>query len=118
MPVKPAAFLETAALLVISGTEECDFRSAVSRAYYAAFHAVKWKTSGAVVYSGGNEHSIALNHVTNRWLEDLARDFTTLQDRRIEADYYLDESVSKGRAEFLLKKARRFVEHVYTKSVT
>lgn len=108
MPVGPKDFLTCASFLLGAGLREADYRSSVSRAYYATFSMVKKKSEALVSYQGSSEHSIALQFVWDRW-PDLYDDFATLQERRIESDYRLSATVSKGRAAHVYTLAQEFL---------
>jgi len=98
MSIKPRDLLGTAERLLQSGDYEADYRSSISRAYYAVFSLVKKKTESLVSYTGIGDHNTAKQEVSWRY-QDLYDDFTSLQDSRIQADYKLEEKVSRGRAE-------------------
>ena len=87
---------------------------AVSRAYYAEFHAasallatrgiVRKKHQG-VISEFGNEfvrHGLLPN--------DLGTEINMMQDARIKADYHVEETFSPSEVRDLLDKAKRFVD--------
>ena len=111
MSVAPADILAIASSLA-QGVTEGEWRSAISRAYYAAFHgATGWhdalpepgnpdKARGEhealiqrLVHPGKSCSSTQIR--TSRWL---AGQLSTLRAMRVEADYQLDRSVTQERA--------------------
>jgi len=111
MPIVPRDFLDTANRLFAVGVHEADYRSSVSRAYYAAFSLVKAKTASFVSYSGAEEHLEARRQVAWRW-HDLSDDFSSLQTARVESDYKLDRRVSRARAEHWLNVSSSLVSEL------
>lgn len=92
--MNPEEFLATADELC-EGTREADWRSAVSRAYYAAFHAARnlLRECGFAVPRHGEAHAYLtdrLAHCGNPSLVLAARDLLVLRGQRNRADYDLD----------------------------
>ena len=79
--------------------EAADFDDAVSRAYYAAFHAV-----GAVTLFN------LLFIKTGKFSRELGRFLTNLKDDRETADYELFANVDQALAETAIMEAGRLVE--------
>lgn len=83
------------------GESEAHWRTAVSRAYYAAFHTAREAIVQHVRLSGGsNEHGQVPNCLSNSGdtrLAEQATKLNTLHTQRIRADYHLtDPSVKIG----------------------
>lgn len=114
MTVKARDFLGTADRLLKTGVDEADLRSSISRSYYAVFSLVKRKTITGASYTGTGDHSTARREVEWRW-SDLSDDFTSLQDARIESDYKLDTTVSRGRAEHFYRVADELFSSLQTR---
>ena len=94
--------------------EAADFDDAVSRAYYAAFHAVR----GLLVTVGQNptthHGAVTLFNLlfikTGKFSRELGRFLTNLKDDRETADYELFANVDQALAETAIMEAGRLVE--------
>ena len=87
--------------------EEADARSAASRAYYAVFHVAVEKTSRLASYTGAGDHGKLLDVARRAWPSARFREFMTLQDARVDADYMLNRRFSVERARALHQLAIR-----------
>jgi uncharacterized protein (UPF0332 family) len=114
-----AAYLEKAGQKLavarrLLNSRDCD--DAVSRAYYAAFHAVR----ALLVTVGQNPttHHGALTLFnllfikTGKFDRELGRFFTNLKDDREAADYELFANVDQGLAETAIMEAERLLSAV------
>ncbi|MCR4316616.1 MAG: HEPN domain-containing protein [Planctomycetes bacterium] len=120
----PDIFIETAKLLLRSGTNEADFRSVISRAYYAcflylreiAFSSCRTKAMNAAgIYKSSDigHKSLAafFSNAPENSLSQLARDLKDLQKTRNLADYELKRSgFNKKLASDVLDDAVAFLE--------
>jgi uncharacterized protein (UPF0332 family) len=84
-------FMPLAASLA-NGTTEAEWRSATSRAYYAAFHVAceLLRTLGFVVPKADRAHAYAwrrLSYCGDTSIEEAARNLNDLRSRRNKADY-------------------------------
>jgi uncharacterized protein (UPF0332 family) len=100
--MKPHDFLDTADELA-AGTKESDWRSAVSRAYYASFHVASQLLDqcGFIVPDAESAHAYLWLRLSNTGHPDLAGAGGTLNDlrkKRNRADYDLHEYVSQREA--------------------
>src|SRR5262245_33635162 len=92
-------FLRTAHRL-LAGATEGDWRSAVSRAYYAVFHFCRlwFQANGLPLRRSGADHHFiyqCLNNSGHASVVALANRFPDLQRRRTGADYELHQPVSR-----------------------
>ena len=117
MPVKPIEILHVATKL-LNNNSEAACRSAVSRAYYAAYHHgiqvvdVKLPLTKNMIYKGGCHQQLLLklsNGQSRAW-EDIAFKVNALRRKRIRADYYLDKSVSKRLAHGSVRAAQKIID--------
>lgn len=122
MPIVPADFIAVADTLSLGRSEPSD-RSAISRAYYGAFHHAKdWHEGlpapGHDVGPRGGEHQMLINRLRNpdsvvlgpvsaRQSRFLAAKLEVLRNRRVVADYQLallvtgierDQHISQAKA--------------------
>ena len=99
--MQPREFHHTAAQLATHGTRPADFRSAISRAYYATYHTAfeLLEAMGFTPTQGGDAHRDVRDHLSNSGVDELAQlagAIASLHGRRISADYRLgDLSVEK-----------------------
>ena len=107
--MNPREFLKTAESPATSGSIEADFRSAVSRSYYAVFHVLKSTAGTKIGLTGSGDHTRALDHAMREWPRDRYARFKRLQDERVWADYDLARPVTRGRADHFLGQAKRLV---------
>ncbi len=107
-------FLTLAAELA-SGATEAHYRSAVSRAYYGAFHVARrlLEDVGVHLPKGEQVHAKAtycLQDCGEANAGEAADDLETLRNERNRADYDLDRTVSQQRvAETEVRKAQQIV---------
>ena len=93
--MSPREFLEVAGEWV-NGTREAEWRSAVSRAYYAAFHVARalLRACGFTVPQGDQAHAYLWLRLANSGHPDVQRAgnvLNTLRTMRNRADYDLDQ---------------------------
>ena len=91
-----------------------DFDDAVSRAYYAAFHAVRALLLTAGQNPATHHGAVTLFNLlfikTGTFERELGRFFTNLKDDRETADYELFANVDHGLAETAIMEAGRLLE--------
>src|SRR5260221_8662426 len=102
MSINGADFL-AAARRMIQGPAEADWRSAVSRCYYAVFHTVRefFLAHGLDIGSGPQAHYnlyIGLNNCGVPALIPIATRVNTLRYERVRADYELAITIRQGHA--------------------
>ena len=119
MPVKPIEILHVATNLLNSNVEAA-CRSAVSRAYYAAYHhgiqvvEVKLPMTKNMTYKGGCHQQFLirlLNGKSQAW-DDIALKVDNLRRKRVRADYYLDQSISKSLAHDCVRAAQKIIDEL------
>lgn len=117
----PQRFLAQSLRLLRADVSPEGHRSAISRAYYAAFHAViRFLDSlGVGVPEDANGHKEAcyrLSNCADQSMASAGRDLDMLRGRRNNADYKMrDASVENARvAEALVEQARKVIETVVT----
>ena len=106
-------FQDTAERLA-RGTKEGDWRSAVSRAYYAAFHFFRkfFLTHGVVVGQGGPSHFALHTGLANCGLkpvETLGDELNQLRTERVTADYNLGALITQVNALDAVQRSRALV---------
>jgi uncharacterized protein (UPF0332 family) len=76
--------------------DEASWRTAIGRAYYAAFLKTKEKLErvGIIFTDVDTIHQQVINRVMER-NTDLGNMLDTLRDKRVDADYYMDKTISK-----------------------
>jgi uncharacterized protein (UPF0332 family) len=114
--IRPEAFLLQAERWVHEPNEE-DWRSAVSRAYYAAFHATRdlFRALGFRVPRAGKAHPylwMRLSNCGNPTLQTAGNDLDNLQGERNFADYDLHLSLSQADAQVSVQTARSVVQQL------
>jgi uncharacterized protein (UPF0332 family) len=92
--MNPREFLDVADDLA-AGIREGDWRSAVSRAYYAAFHVARrlLRGGGFVVPSGDQVHAycwLRLSNAGHPDVQEAGRGLSDLRTERNESDYDID----------------------------
>ena len=115
MPVTPEDLLDSA-LKMCEGGEEVDWRNAISRAYYAAFHKCR-NLAGAVEpraeLSSGTAHrdvqDILIAHRPTKGIAYRLRDLA--KERRL-ADYELSESFSQAGSRTAVANCTRILKGV------
>jgi len=97
---------------------EIDFRSSISRGYYAVYHfaadtAQRLQLPDAKkMHVGVHERLISRFEAVGPGLRKTARKLRDLKRLRAMADYQLDEQVLREEAELCLAEASRLVEHL------
>jgi len=111
--MNPDEFLKLANRLALSRSSgPAEFRSAVSRAYYAVYHIAERILNDQMQFhcrSGGNEHQWVQRHYANCTTAD-ARDagriIQNMHDARKDADYELADSQIENQAAALMSLER------------
>jgi uncharacterized protein (UPF0332 family) len=114
MSVRWSEFQDTAVRLA-HGATEGDWRSAISRAYYAIFHFFRefLSTHGLDIGKGGQAH---FNLYTGLWncsfptVTPIARKINDLRLRRVEADYELHRLIGQPSALDAVQASRVIVQ--------
>jgi len=113
----PRAFLDLANKLFAQEKTPAGRRSAVSRAYYAAFNVTTqfFIRIGLDMPNDAKGHELAyeyLNNCKDHELEELATDFGYLRDNRNDADYRLSKTQieNEGVVKNWLKVATNIIE--------
>jgi hypothetical protein len=106
-------FLDTASRLALGATE-ADWRSAVSRAYYAVFHYFDrfLHSHGVSIGRGGNVHAVLYAGLLHCGFPQLGRIASRIDDLRIargEADYDLGQPLPAGTASAFVREGRAIV---------
>ena len=114
--IKPADLLTLAEKLVQS-TEETEWRSAVSRAYYAAFHGARnlMRDLKFRVPRAGVAHAYLWMRLANCGDATIAmagNDLNDLQSWRNEADYDLDHDLNQQDAIGCVRSARLILQRL------
>jgi len=101
------------------GAYPVEFRSAISRAYYAAFHVGRnvLKKMGFSIYQNATGHEEVYQHLCNSGDDELAKAASKMNDLRAirnNADYKLNRSdVEKKRnARMHVQQAERLIETI------
>jgi uncharacterized protein (UPF0332 family) len=107
-------FLHLAQVLA-SGATEAEWRSAVSRAYYAGFHVARdllWDMGFKVPRADAAHKYLAfrLQNCGHGPLEQVGRDLDALRTDRNHADYDFVPAFTKGRATSLVTSSRGLVQ--------
>ena len=108
----------TVAHELANGDSEAHWRSAVSRAYYGAFHVARQAVidEGGTVEKGPAAHGEVRNWLLNRPEESLVEAGSNLGDlhgRRIRADYHLDiRDMTRNNAMLEFMKAKIIIEAI------
>lgn len=117
-------FLGTAHLLRNRGSGEADYRSAISRAYYACFIVTRKlafrtcsQNSRKIAHIKSEQcigHKTLKNYLKNgsddRSVCGLGEDFTGLQGNRIDADYNMKQTITFNDAHDAIEAAEAFFE--------
>jgi uncharacterized protein (UPF0332 family) len=116
--IHPDAFLLLAETWV-NGATEAEWRSAVSRAYYAAFHAARQllRDLGFRVPHGDQAHAylwLRLSNCGDAGLQMGGSDLNTLRRDRNRADYDLDRDVADADARLQVRTARLILQRLNT----
>ncbi len=111
--IKSKDFLQVADRL-IAATTEADWRSAISRAYYAAFHvAIDVLTAcGFSVPNGDRAHAYLWLRLSNAGVQavrEAGKDLSALRTSRNFADYELRRSISQTIASLRVQNAKDII---------
>ena len=104
----------TLAEVWIGGATEAEWRSAVSRAYYAAFHEARQllKALGFRVPRGDQAHAylwLRLSNCGDPQVQQAGSDLNTLRRERNRADYDIDQTFAQPVALLQVQAARRII---------
>ena len=101
------------------GAYPVEFRSAISRAYYAAFHVGLnvLKEMGFSIYQNASAHELVREYLSNSGDDELAKAAIKMNDlrtRRNHADYKLNRSdvEKKENARLHVQQAARLIETI------
>jgi len=113
MTVQASEFQDTAERLA-HGTTEGDWRSAMSRAYYAVFHFFLdfFLAQGLDLGSGAQAHSslyMGLNNCGEPTVAPIANDVDDLRRSRVLVDYNLNATVKQCEATRIVQKVESVV---------
>ncbi|CAD6548619.1 hypothetical protein LMG27952_04757 [Paraburkholderia hiiakae] len=112
MACEPREFLAVARELHqgAQNTEEAKLRSAVSRAYYAAF--LYARNTAGIADSTSTVHSLTRQHYLKIGEAKVASRLDSLRVSRNDADYDLALSFSKIKSNQAIDIAQRVIEHI------
>lgn len=124
MPISPQNMLDFAVGLVTQATKapsttpvsesETLFRSASSRAYYAAFNtAIEWAKSNGYVPKKNSEHLVLQNWFSDRSeasLQKIGSRLQSMHGTRVDADYYLNKTLDRRKAQTVCSTARSVID--------
>jgi len=111
--MQPSEFLDTAERLA-QGATEGDWRSAISRAYYAVFHVLGefFLAHGLDLGQGGQAHNnlyIGLYNCGIAAAAVIGTSVDNLRTSRVTADYVLNASITSVNAGSRVQEARQIV---------
>ena len=114
--IQPLEFL-TLAEIWVEGSSEGEWRSAVSRAYYAAFHVARDLLTGLGfrVPHGPQAHAylwMRLSNCGDPGIADAGSDLNDLQGWRNRADYDLRRTLNQPTARTWVRTARAVVQRL------
>ena len=115
MSVNTKDFLRAAEQLLSNANHEIDYRNAISRAYYATFHAIaplsaelpaalNYRTKGSHDEKISKLTRCSLNHPEAIRLKAVGIDIQKRKAQRVKADYDIDHTIAKTDAEEQLRK--------------
>lgn len=114
--ITPEDFLKLAEKLVSDlNNEEIVYRTAISRAYYYAFHFVRENCGthpDAMFRYDHTDHQEAVNFFMRVGRRDLASIMRSLRNRRNHADYELTRTITKDQAEEFINDVRDFIANL------
>ncbi len=117
--MEPRQFLYLAERLAEHGAYPVEFRSAISRAYYAAFHfgLILLREMGFSIVQNASAHEEVYQHLNYSGDDELAKAASKMNDlrtRRNHADYELNRSdvERKKNARMLVQQAARLIETI------
>ena len=112
---KPELFLEFADKLIIDTKydEKSRSRVVVGRAYYTAFLKAQKKLGelGYPLDDSSRIHKQAIDALRSL-KPDLGDKFSSLFDKRVNADYHMDEDIRKDTGKSSLKIAKRIIQEL------
>lgn len=117
--MKPDEFIDTAAHLLLTGRREGDWRSSISRGYYGVYWMISEEILRIIPLLTLQNCSLCLakNHISHERLPNALRNSTSsdlkkfgeqlekLRAARIEADYRLEQVVTKAKAADIYERA-------------
>ena len=117
MSVNAEDFLRAAEQLISHNSHEIDYRSSMSRAYYATFHALapladQLPAAANYTVKGSHDEKISKltsclpNHPQARLLKAIGYEIQKSKSRRVIADYKIDNVVTQNDAQEQLDKAK------------
>jgi len=94
--------------------ESCRIRTAVGRAYYAAFLNAKQKLErfGHKFPDGGGVHRAVIKALMNRGDTQIGSKLDALYEKRRIADYYMDTPISKGEGTYYVGISQRIINAI------
>jgi uncharacterized protein (UPF0332 family) len=100
-------------------TDESEIRTAISRAYYAAFLISReWvRTKGWRIYDDGNDHREVPNGLQINQRRLAGSKLRSLRRHRRNADYVLTRSVNNNDANYAVNLAKNVINEIYPKSL-
>jgi uncharacterized protein (UPF0332 family) len=111
--MKPECFFETAELLK-EYENEAHLRSSISRSFYAVFHSFLNHVCQYLSREPkNNPHKFIANCLQNcsdRQIKKVGSRFDSLCQRRRDADYRLDRTISKSDSEDVLVEAQKVIK--------
>lgn len=119
MAVTPEGLLD-AAQSIANGDREVDWRNATSRAYYAAYHRCRLAAQDArlSVAETGGMHAALIKALTapltSSSLKSLGYLLEQCRQRRVEADYRIDEKFPRDTADATLADSKRILKKAET----
>jgi len=109
---------------LMQGHREVDYRSAVSRAYYSAFHACRTLLKNIPNLPGsiGTSHQRVIDELlshSDKQINSLGNKLKVARDLRQKADYQLERAFSRYEASRLLSQVQKILSEVddYLRSV-
>lgn len=117
--MKPTEFLEQAKRLAANGARAADFRTAVSRAYYAAYHVAfaELVNLGCAPTTDNRGHIDIRDHLSNsgdQLMSEFAIKLSNLHGARREADYRLQRLRYERQrtAQAIVEQASRIIQNL------
>src|ERR1043166_7013556 len=100
---------------LVAGASEAEWRSAVSRAYYAVFHVARrlLLSCGFVVARADRAHAYLWRRLANCGdpdVQDAGNKLNALRGERNDADYDFDQPFDKASVEVRVQRARKIVQ--------
>jgi uncharacterized protein (UPF0332 family) len=111
---KVAAFLS---LSTNSGNKEAFLRSAVSRAYYAAFHAaLSYAPAEIQAMRGGKKHEVLIQWMrkhSHEKIREMGLDLNDMRLARTRADYQIDRHINPDVMFSAYQESMRFINELH-----